>query len=154
MTSSATPQRLRMIAQMTPVRSLPAVQWMINGESGELRRWRKIVVYDFEACSRISVYASVNPYVCDQQDEMMRFTRRSAKLFRMESNLPATDWTISQDSKNLAHLRALSSIIPKPQSYTLRIIFPLLKHGRKTPFTACPLSLLAITSFLRSLNLW
>ena len=34
--SSSTPQRLRMTAQMTPVRSLPPVQWIRIGAGGSL----------------------------------------------------------------------------------------------------------------------
>lgn len=62
MISSSTPHKLRIRAHITPVLSLPAVQWIMSGEFGSSRRCRKMVVYDFEACSRISVYANVNPY--------------------------------------------------------------------------------------------
>lgn len=62
--SSSTPQRDRIKAQITPVRSFPAVQWMIIGLVGSFARCSNIVLYEVRApVSRMLSYARVNPYL-------------------------------------------------------------------------------------------
>lgn len=52
--ASSTPQRDRIRAQRTPVRSLPAVQWMSSGVVGLRARCSRISRYEAGALLRMS----------------------------------------------------------------------------------------------------